>query len=253
MFSKITNLAKTVNWLLRADEDSYIIYQPGKVGSSAVEASLKEAGKDVMHIHQAKSAKVEFLPVNRLSRFKRLRATVYLAFVSWAFRRSGASVIVIVRDPVDHLMSLTFHHLDKILYLYFTLEQDTRKHVAFTDILDQAHDSIVNANYSNDWFEQDFLALTGLDSTQLPSSKGYPVSLSCRNRRYLFLRYEDLNDSLEQLSEFTRLPALSLPQVNASTRKWYAALYQEAKTAYNLRPELQKTLKATRYARTFYH
>lgn len=251
MLKKVLNLFDVARWLLDADSDSFLIYQPGKVGSTAVENALQNAGKKTLHAHQLHSDRVDFLPTGALSKTKRLRRKVYVAVTSWAFDRSRASVIVIVRNPVDHIQSLMFHHLDKVLYLYFQQNKDTRKHLSFVDILAASYRDIVNVDYASDWLEQDFLPLTGLDRSAL-EGRALPFEVANGGRRYLFLCFEELATSEEALADFTGLEEFVLDMANDSAQKWYASLYQEAKMHGPLADDLRRRLAQGALAKTFY-
>lgn len=251
MLEKFLKLFKVVKWLREADSDSFLIYQPGKVGSTAVENALKKAGKKTLHAHQLHSSRFDILPTSALSKMKNLRRLVHVCVTSWAFRRSCASVIVIVRDPADHIQSLTFHHLDKVLYLYFQRHKDTRSHVSFAQMLRAIYREVINVNYASDWLEQDFLPLTRLDQHDL-EGRAFPFEITDGGRRYLFLRFEDLKTSERALAEFSKVDCFALDAANHSTQKWYATLYKEAKTDQDLAEELRKQLKPGLFAKTFY-
>lgn len=251
MLGKFLNLFDVVKWLRDADADSFLIYQPGKVGSTSVERALKKAGKKTFHAHQLHSSRLDVIPTSTLSKTKTLRRMLYVCATRWAFRRSRTSVIVIVRNPVDHIRSLTFHHLDKVLYLYFQQHKDTRKHQSFAQLLRPIYRDIVNVNYASDWLTQEFLPLTKLNLKDL-EGREFPFEINDRGRRYLFLKFEDLSESEQAIADFSRLDSFTLEAANHASQKWYASLYAEAKADQELTAELETTLKQGLFAKTFY-
>ncbi|WP_339741801.1 putative capsular polysaccharide synthesis family protein [uncultured Rubinisphaera sp.] len=251
MLAKILNLIEVLKWFRDADADSFLIYQPGKVGSTAVENALKKAGKKTFHAHQLHSSQIDILPISALSKLKNLSRVIYVFFTNRAFRRSLTSVIVIVRDPIDHIRSLTFHHLDKVLYLYFQRHKDTRKHQSFTQLLRPIYREIIDVDYASHWLEQEFLPLTKINLKDL-EGRSFPFEITTGKKRYLFLRYEDLKTSEHTLAEFCNVDGFALEEANHSSQKWYASLYEEAKSDQELTEELQKHLKQGLFAKTFY-
>lgn len=104
------------------------------------------------------------------------------------------------------------------------------------------------------WFDEDFLPATGIDVYEagFDSARGWGLA-EATGVSALILRYEDLDDQLGAIADFTGLGPLTLPAANRSVSKHLPFDIEEmrARGLKAMPGELVERVHATRYARHF--
>lgn len=230
-----------------------LVYQMGKVGSSAIEASL---GDDAMHLHTIYGGRKWMLRrfenkkiIDRVITFLRLiklRVEIFFA--------KDVKIITLVREPHARNMSYFFQRLYVDLnYYYQDLCVDPRK--ADFDNLYAAFEYNTKRlnNYLFDtWFDNEFFLATKINVFDQKYDPQCGYKIFRKNRTSVFVtRYEDLNLSLPAMEDFIG-HSISLSKVNDSEEKWYAPVYREFKSSYKPSQKYMDLLKDTKTYKHFY-
>ena len=254
-------------WLMRAKlalqnfdrTPPVVIYQMGKVGSSAVYESIKRAGienpiyhvhflsytnlDEVEQYHQKVGAKSAISPVRfwRSLRHKldRTKMPVYL--------------ISLVREPVareisDVFQNMASHHAE---LLTDNGEVDVEKTVNYLNAL--FADFNEATDYACTWFDKEILDSFGIDvyASSFDHSRGFSIMENDR-AKLLLLRMEDLSRVFaEAMREFMGL-SVPLVRSNESASKGYSESYQAVLKKFAMPVNAGTKVYASRYARHFY-
>lgn len=237
-------------WREFADPGRVLIYQMGKVGSTA----LQEAIPGALHLHSLyghdvcppRYARMVASPLSRAGRGTS-RAIRRLALA----RRPQVRIITFVRDPLERNISMFFQNLAHWLALDDVRHvRDTR--VEWEALIADAFERSFNHEYALDWFDRELKRLTGIDVFARPFDTDQAAAVFERGRyRVLLVRYERLREATAQIADFVGT-GIELGRVNRGERKWYGTLYADFKRDYQAPPELLQRLYGSRYARHFY-
>jgi len=245
------------------------IHQMGKVGSTAVVASLLAAGYSkqakIIQTHflspQGRSF-VENLEIEGQGGWKNLttRTKRFLVFsrVVGEMLQNGylqdhrPNVISLVRDPIATNLSGFFHN-----YLWWPLELENQARAKTGDYLPQLIQQFMQS-YPHDvplnWFDSEMKPLFGIDvfATEFPKDRGYKVYHG-EHANLLLLKLEKLKDCAQDaFDEFLGIKDFKLERANEASNKWYAGLYQEFKQEVSLPRSYVDHLYETRYMEHFY-
>lgn len=213
-----------------------LVYQPGKVGSSTIYASLKAGGIESFHLHALN-------PYGGYLHFPEEMAEECNALVE-QIKKQEKTIITVVREPVGRDLAAYF---EEILFLkdricipetggknpvksqeeYFRWIMKSGK-----ERVDRS-DEAISYWYFDEfrWFDEELKAVFGVDVFQYPFDKkqGYCI-IEEGNLRILILRMEN-SDSWEMaIRKFLHLQDFRMEKaVNLGETKMYASLYKEVK------------------------
>lgn len=222
------NILKTIRMYRRSN---IIIYQMGKVGSTAIAEAIPGA----YHFHSlyGNVSCPIIKKIKRIGIWGRVGKFLKLAVRRFVFRHGGAlKVITVIRDPVDRNVSMFFNDL------YYWLSQHVIDNCI--DNRDDDRSSLVDAyvetfdhGYYERWFDKELKRFTGIDvlSVNFDTELGYAVFRG-KNCSILLLRYESLSVMGPILSDFVGSTVV-LSRRNVGARKWYAGLYADFKRDRN--------------------
>jgi hypothetical protein len=235
-----------------------LVHQMGKVGSSSVVASLKNAGLDVP-IYQT-----HFLNRERLdARLTNLRssgqALDYHLIVSQHLRRQldeglrgkDWRVVTLVREPIARNISAFFQNLEEYLP-----DWSSRFHSGSLT-LEEVMDTFLN-DYPHDipltWLDLEIGHVFGIDvfSSDFPRSKGYQV-LEGENVALLLMRLENLRECYgDAFAALLGMGRFELKNANVAKDKDYWNAYEEFKEAIVLPPDYVRRMYESEYTQHFY-
>lgn len=236
-----------------------LIYQMGKVGSSAVYASLRNAAipNPVYHVH--------FLSYGNINRVERYYRTVgasrsiaqlgYLRALRRKLDRHGGpiQVITLVRDPVAREISDVFENMS--IHDGSLLTDKSEVDVAMT--LDRLNSSFANfdetKNYACTWFDREMLDTFGIDvySTPFDHDRKFTI-VSKGNVDLLVMRMEDLPTVFtDAIWQFLGV-SIPLVRANDASAKEYHTAYRAVITQIALPRDVYERMYASRYAQHFY-
>jgi len=242
--------------------ETIFIYQMGKVGSTTLEKSLPNA----VHIH-AFYSKNHSCPVRLqgLAKFG-LKHFIYRAeqeVVDYLLRRAfkqrkNTKVITLVRQPMRRNISMFFHDLDAYLYAAHTNCLNSRNaplptRLQSKSILLDVFDCEFDHNYALNWFDIEFLPMTGIDVYKHPfdTEQGYGL-ITEHQLEILCLRTDKLSDNVDVLSEFIG-KEVELFSANKADEKWYGEIYQQFVQAYTPSVALELKIKASKFVKHFFN
>ncbi|MEW6989443.1 putative capsular polysaccharide synthesis family protein [Colwelliaceae bacterium 6441] len=263
LITKIRHRIKYYKKLIKqySNEDTVFIYQMGKVGSTSLESSIKNA----VHVH-AFFLKNHTCPVRLkgLSKFGvkhffyRAEQELLSFLLRRAFKqRSHTKIITLVREPQARNISMFFHDLDAYLYAAHTNCLNTRKSPLPTrsqsaDILMDIFSHEFNHNYPLNWFDNEFLPMTGINiySQLFDKEAGYSV-IEKGKTTVLCIRTDKLANCTEQLELFIG-DNVELKYENKAQGKWYQPVYQEFKCSYKSPSDLLIKQKNSQFYKHFF-
>ena len=240
-----------------------IVFQPGKVGSSSVHASLlrkhAELGVSVpiyhAHVLENIDKRIEYItryrkaPAASLRKLEESRRLVERIRLDPS---QGWNVINLVRDPVALKVSALFQVLHEYLPDW---ESRWQKGELSLDELDEIlfHRQELGTGGLESWYDGQIKSLWGIDVFAETFSREQGFQIYHRgNINLMIIRLEDLNRvAASAFNEFLGLPGFQIVNANVGEDKPYAQLYEK----YKQRPlpaEFVDAVYATRFARHFY-
>jgi hypothetical protein len=253
-------------------KDPILIYQMGKVGSSSVLASLKNANglNTIFHIHQLSDTgiekKAEWLSNHGvkdvpemeadLMFIKKLRTLIDSHRYDFQWK-----IITLTRDPISLEISSFFENI----WMYADQVFDPLYKPVKEKILDYFGKYFINEtndpcffnvsrNYFLNWFDEELNAVFGLDVYSAPYnfSTGYTIYRK-DNVSVLLIRLEDLDKSFTKaVKKFFNLEGIVLVKENITSKKEYYELYRQVTDEISIPLEVCEKIYSTRYARHFY-
>ncbi len=240
-----------------------IVFQPGKVGSSSVQASLENMHRElgisvpIYHAHVLANIdkRIQYITQNRkapIGSLKKLEESKALREKIKNYPEQTWNIINLVREPVAMKISAFF----QILHEYIPDWESRLKHGKLSmeeldDIL--YHKQELGTSGLESWYDSQIKPLWSIDVFEQPFSreKGYEI-YHFKNINLIIIRLEDLNRVAEQaFDEFLGIKDFKIINVNVGEDKPYAALYQQFKQR-PLPDAYVDAIYKTRFARHFY-
>ena len=217
-----------------------LVFQMGKVGSTAVHASLERSFPDrsVLHFHtlapaslaeQDRQAKHIFSTNVGINPYH-IRAHHVNRFLGrLAESSSPVDVVTLVREPIARDISAYFEWLE---VRQPDLDRRIRSFGATAGILDEVREDFIglpDGMQGMNWFAREFEPVTGIDvfASSFDRDAGFDV-IQRGAFRALILRYENLSENfVEASSEFFGSQVQPLPTRNVSSGKYYGDVFRE--------------------------
>lgn len=227
-------LESRANILKNACEKSILVYQNGKVGSSTVSRSLRNAGVENAHVHRfffsrdivgelvLGEEKKEIIDESNLLK---LGHSDYVKAVKDDMKNK--KIITMVREPISVDLSTVFQWIGTgIAYRYIAKRVKDGK--IFQQIVSELVMKIQNRLF--DWFDEELRELCGIDVYSYPfdKEKGYTI-ISKNETEVLILKAEKLSSLTDVIRDFVGNQNLELTDENVGRNKKYAHLYQKVK------------------------
>lgn len=215
-----------------------VVLAPGRVGSIALNASLRTAG--------VFSFKLEFIEQDT-------RGTAQFAIKHIFNKHKPAKLITLVRDPIS--MMLTYYmskaNAGWLPEAKQALEAGDLKKLKERFILDVLLTDRLKSHL--DWFTTDFQKLTGIDVYTHPfNTKKMWSTIKHDTYPTLILRTElDDETKSERIKDFLELEDFFLTRLNTAETKSYRDIYQEFKRTLTLPQELLEQIYTHPYCKQF--
>jgi hypothetical protein len=234
------------------DENTVLVYQMGKVGSTAIASAL---GDRAVQIHN-------FYPANEPCSCRPLYANaLYRKPFHWLFyrairmavrRRKTLKIITLVRDPIERNISMYFHDLHYWLAYYFSAVRPDRVRSEGLDTLIDCFRTTFAHRYPLDWFDRELKRLTGIDvyDHAFDTAAGF-TRIEQGGTSVLLVQTEQLWASWHAVEEFVGRK-LELRETNRGRHKWYGPLYARFLRAYSATASELEEMYSSRYARLFF-
>ena len=233
-----------------------VIYQMGKVGSTALQHSLTALGVDVpvyqMHtlnyLDEAEAwARTLPDPAPELVMLRRGR---YVRHAIDSKLWKNVTMISMVRAPGPQLLSAFFQRID--LHLA-ALQKQKDGQVTPQDVADYFV-KYFKPSFPAEWFDAQLHEPFGIDvyASEFPKAQGYQY-YEHDTIRLVVIRLEDLSRCVNQvMREFLGIPDFRLVAANVGAEKQYADLYQRVQKILRLPPERIQEVNSQKYAQHFY-
>jgi hypothetical protein len=244
-----------------------IVFQMGKVGSTAIVHSLKALCLDrpIYHVHFltregiAEAQRVYAAAHPQAQRGSGMARSRHLQASEGLFRQIKQSphgrkwqVITLVRDPIARNISAFFQLLD--LSIPDFVERYERKALSTEQLAElflaqrMIHDTPLT------WHDRELQQVFGIDvfSTVFPYSRGYEIYHNTQ-ADILLIRLENLDQcGAQALRDFMGIDSFKLIGKNVGSKKTYAAVYRDVLENIRLPGDYIDRMYSSKYARHFY-
>ena len=229
-----------------------LIYQSGKVASSSVYYSAKQTGKYMVHqVHRMCRANIE--RTNEILRAKNVKTE----FQGWHIKlfeaklnppKEKVKIVTLVREPVSRNFSAFYENIDRIYrkkdaHLAHKPEELVEKFLAS-----------YNHEIPLEWFDVEFLPVTGIDIYAHPFDRDKGYSIIKEGHYEILVLHHDLPDGKKQelLQQFLDIPDFQLINKNIASEKNYSESYLEFKRLIELPSSYVDDMLDSKYFQHFY-
>ncbi|EGQ9051320.1 capsular biosynthesis protein [Vibrio parahaemolyticus] len=253
--SRNTPTNQHASWyqILKSQERPVLIYQMGKVGSSALEKSIPNS----IHLHDlmAIDANKQISPVraklhqpNKHYVKRLLKRSVMSHMLK---RKQDVRIISLVREPIGRNISMFFQSLPFWMAEKY-LNDDSAIRSERPQLLQEAFEEHMNHHYPLEWFDNEIKTLTGIDVFNKP----FDHEAGCQtyqqgNFSLLVIRSDKLKQSPATVGEFLGYP-VDVVHDNQSNNKWYSSLINEFKNSYQPKPEFIEEMLSSKLTTHFF-
>lgn len=228
-----------------SDNNAIFIYQPGKVGSSTIRASLNAVNKTCIHVHW----------LTPLPGYDRIWNKHGPAFYNW-LKNQPRKIITLVRNPFARDFSGLFQNTDvryfrypfiignAVSNMYFSGEDDIQDLINDRDLVALFGKPVLASNdycdycvkvmtqmgrmnYQFDWFDLQLKKFFDIDVYKYPFDKkiGYTI-IHEGNLEILVLRLENMIMLEKIIGKFVGIENFKLINANEAGNKIYKYLYK---------------------------
>lgn len=219
-----------------------LVYQNGKVGSSTVSDSLRNAGVDNEHIHRffykrdivgeliLGKEKLEFI---ENSNYFGLHSPEFVKCIKGEMKCK--KFITMVREPIAVDLSTVFHWIGTGTADFYFADQ-LKKGRSFLQAVTELMVKLQNRLFY--WFEEELNELCGINIWEYPfdKQKGYSV-ISKDEMEILIIKVEKLFQMTEVIRDFVDSSKFQIQNTNRGSEKEYSNLYKEVKRKLRLPKE----------------
>lgn len=277
-------------WLFSKPQEIFIekenppilVYQMGKVGSTSVVASLKEAGisNPVYHVHQLRYYKLKSRIKKNIKRLNenrkrrdldghfRMYRHLYLNYLirqleshillrkklDENFNEISWKVITLVRDPIMRQISgffFNFHNRPELL----DEKGQFLKEKSMKALKHQVIKRLIRPwNWSLRWFDREFKEVLKVDPYKFPFNhdKGYSF-IYTKNLSILIIKLEKLNQCFpEAIYKFINKNDLQLIKRNIAEKKFYYNAYKYVVNNIAFGYKFCKRVYSSKFIKHFY-
>lgn len=235
-----------------------VIYQMGKVASTAMQHSLTAMGLNVpiyqLHFMALDDDVLQWANDKRYKSNDRQLLLHRARYVSHAIRSrewKQVAMISMVRAPGPQLLSTFFQGLELNMPVYQELVE--RGELSPQRVADYFLEHF-HPTFELQWFDRQLKEPFGIDvyATDFDKARGYQY-YERDNIQLVVMRYEDLHRCVgEVMRDFLGIPEFTLTEANVGQAKKYGELYREVRRLLRIPPERIGELHATKYAQHFY-
>ncbi len=243
---KLGKLYKSIGKITYKNDNIYLIYTMGKVGSSSIYQSLKKEVPfaDIYHIHHLSDYWLhEVLPKGH----KKFLPNIAIGEDVLRFIKKNPNkrfkVITLTREPVIRSISDLFQNWESVFEnIDDVAPEELKNHIESLDY-----------KYAMNWFDSEFFRFLNIDIYQFPfdKDKGYEI-YECDNIDVCCIKLEVLNQvGPKVLKEFLGID-LNLFTANKSTDKGGKDKYLHLKENVKIDNSVLDELYNSKYMQHFY-
>ena len=253
----IKRVMRAVRHLLRSyrryrDENTILVYQMGKVGSTALTRALGDAAIQIVSFYPSNFS-FPHTPSYGVDLPRRLMHRLFCPVIRLAVRRrSTLKIVTLVRDPVGRNVSMFFQELHNWLAVYFSeIRPDRVSREDFDTLLD-CYRELFNHRYPLEWFDRDLKRLTGVNVYEHPFDTAEGCTrIDVGATSVLIVQAERLRERWQSVEEFCGRK-LAFREDNRGEHKWYATVYADFLERYSMSAEELDTVYSSRFATFFF-
>lgn len=234
-------------------KEPVLVYQAGKVASSAIVSSLEHHGIPSMHLHNL-SGMLKYKQVNckKTYSFFEYYSSEFKALIKSLLLRvpnRELKVIILVRDPILRNISMMFQISHLLLFEY--LLGNSRNNIDSLSLFSNIYNEVFKKGYILEWFDTEIKKYLGVDvfNYTFDKVKGYTI-IKQNHVNLLLMKYESLNESV--IGDFVGIDGFKLENNNNSNQKWYSSQYKEFIDNYKFSEEELKLFFENKYCTHFY-
>lgn len=237
--------------------DAVLVYQMGKVGSTALETALPNA----IHFHNlyrlaASDVYVPIATPNLVEKAKRKSGRILKR--SLVRRYSSRKIVCYVRQPADRNISMFFQDLPGYLVKAehgfprgFATRLTANRDDTGIDHLVNVFRQCFDHRSPDKWFDQELRRLTGIDVFSHPFDHAKGFAAISEGGWHVFIgRIESLSEHIGDLEGFLG-HELALTARNVASEKWYGCVYKQFVQALDV-AAYRAQLQGLRVAEHFY-
>lgn len=260
VITKLKTIISDVNKLeikLFFGRTAIIVYQMGKVGSTTVYFSVKDALPfiPVFHVHflshsALKEQEIFYNSVGKTS--NQIRHLRHGNFLRKKIDKSAAihwKIITMVRDPVIREISTFFQKKEK----KFPTGIDTAEIIKILQNHFNSFDE--STDFACNWFDRELRSNFKIDvyDFDFDKEKGYQI-IREKDQEILIIRLEDLNNCFQAASrEFLEInKPISVLSENVAARKQYKEQYLEVVNTLKIPRDVCELIYSSKYIKHFY-
>ncbi|MFX0070554.1 MAG: putative capsular polysaccharide synthesis family protein [Candidatus Hermodarchaeota archaeon] len=239
-----------------------IIYQVGKVGSTTVYKSLKNARlrNPVYHLHflsdeGIKSAEEYHLGLERPVIPNHIRLSKLLRKKMDKTKGVKWKIITLVRDPIGRDISNLFESIEHFYPNLVNESGNVKINEAIEFLLEMFSDFDESTDYTARWFDTEINAFFDIDVYTYPFNhqKGFTI-IRDKNVEIVIIRLEDLNRNFnEALTQFLNLDKpIEMCKAGIREEAVHAAAYKHIREEITIPRSVCNKIYSSKYARHFY-
>lgn len=219
------------------------IYQMGKVGSSTLYKSIKNAAQ--FHNFDTDTPQKYFSPV-KVGIYGKMRWKFWFwttkVRINYLKKNGKVKLVSLARDPVARNISAYFQVLEN--------KPNLKKE---SSVLIKDFFETTNHDVPLTWFDLELKKNFGIDiyDYDFPKEKGYLV-IEKGNIELLLLKLEKMSECLIAIKEFLEVADFNVVNANHATEKWYSQLYKDFKQEIIFPKTYLDKMYNSRYANYFY-
>ena len=209
------------------NDEIILVYQPGKVASTAIYRSIQNYNRNVLHCHS-------------LDDIESVEGDLYKIL-----NMKAGKIICLVRDPIARAIAAMWQNVSEIEMYSAEVDFAEIENYFFPDGFWM---------YEFWWFNDEIKRFFNIDIFQYPfdQERGYSL-IKKENIELLLIKMESLSELQDVIGKFLNIEQFSLCKENVGEEKLYRFAYQEYKKEFHLPQEiLENIYKKTEQVKYFY-
>lgn len=233
-------------------DDSVLIYQYGKVGSTALNKSIPGS----ISTHDLYGFMPGKLGLRLTKGWWYVNCWIYVdRFIRRALigRRKKIKIIVPLRDPASRNLSMYMQKLPYYYADYFRLYPDNALSEG-DDLIKRIYLNTFCHEYCDLWFEHEFSRFTKINIDEIKLEKGQRYGVVEKGKYCcLFLDYKILREQsgISVVSEFLG-SEFEMVSANSGDKKWYSEVYSRLRADEEFMRSVKSTVAKSKVALKFY-
>lgn len=229
-----------------------IVYQMGKVGSSAIVEAIARTGRPVFHVHRMDAGHLERMRDERealgwLNPPIPPHDTLGLMLREKVIARGRpAKIITLVRDPIARNLSSYFEHLDAIWHT-----PDAHQAIPLDRLITGFFDRYPHRDPLT-WFDEEMKPVLGIDLYDHPFPRDGHLTVRTDRFELLILKSEATQGVQQTALSLFMGSDIVVSEANATRFTRKGSVYAEFLSAIQFNPAYVGEMLNARYARHFY-